>query len=99
VVVSTLFETGIGIAAGLAVAAALPVVSGGRLERAPDHGLATAGLLEDDLLADGLLLDGGRLRAPGGPGAGRLGIRVDERALARYGANRSARQTWEAWDA
>ena len=99
VVVSTLFETGIGIAAGLAVAATLPAVTGGRLERAPDHGLATAGLLEDDLLADGLLLDAGRLRAPGGPGAGRLGIRVDERALARYSANRAARPTWEAWDA
>ncbi len=95
VVVSTLFETGIGIASGLAVAAALPAVPGGRL----DHGLATAGLLEDDLLADGLLLDAGRLRAPGGPGAGRLGIRIDERALARYGANRAARPTWEAWDA
>ena len=43
VVVSTLFETGVGIAAALAMAASAP---GGRLRgpgHAPDHGLATAG--------------------------------------------------------
>ena len=100
VVVSTLFETGVGIAAGLAVAAALPDVrDGGRLEHAPDHGLATAGLLEGDLLAAGLILDLGFLRAPGGADAGRLGIRVDERALARYAADRATGPVWEAWDA
>ncbi len=99
VVVSTLFETGAGIAAGLAIAAALPGIRGGRLEHAPHHGLATAGLLEHDLLVDGLVLDGGLLRAPGGPGAGRLGVRVDERALARYSADRAAGPVWEAWDA
>jgi len=100
VVISTLFETGVGIAAGLAVAAALPDVrDGGRLEHVPDHGLATAGLLEHDLLAEGLVLDGGFLRAPRGPGAGRLGVRVDERALTRYGADRATGPVWEAWDA
>ena len=86
VVVSTLFETGVGIAAGLALAAALPDVrGGGRLGHAPDHGLATAGLLEHDLLAEGLVLDGGRLRAPGAAGAGRLG---DARGRAGAGALR-----------
>jgi L-alanine-DL-glutamate epimerase-like enolase superfamily enzyme len=99
VVVSTLFETGVGIAAGLAVAATLPDVRGGRLDHLPDHGLATAGLLEHDLLADGLILQGGLLWAPGGDGAGRLGVRIDERALARYAADRAAGPAWEAWEA
>ena len=98
VAVSTLFETGVGIAAGLAIASALPEVRGGQLQHAPDHGLATAGLLEHDLLVDGLVLDGGLLRAPGGAGAGGLGVRVDERALARYAADRAAGPVWEAWD-
>lgn len=100
VVVSTLFETGVGIAAGLASAAALPGLGdGGRLGHRPAHGLATAGLLEDDLLADGLVLEGGLLRAPGGAGAGRLGVRLDEASLARYAADRAAGPAWEAWGA
>ncbi len=84
VVISTLFETGIGISAGLAAAAALPEVTPSRLGRSPDHGLATAGLLEHDLLVDGLLLDSGRMWVPGGATAGGLGVEVDERALARF---------------
>jgi L-alanine-DL-glutamate epimerase-like enolase superfamily enzyme len=84
VVVSTLFETGVGIAAGLAVAAALPAVTGRRLERPPDHGLATAGLLEHDLLTMDLPVEKGRMRVPGGPATGGLGITIDERALARF---------------
>jgi L-alanine-DL-glutamate epimerase-like enolase superfamily enzyme len=100
VVISTLFETGVGIAAGLAIAAALPDVrDGGRLEHAPDHGLATSGLLEHDVLTEGLVLDAGVLRAPRGAGTGRLGVRVDERALARYSADRAVGPVWEAWDA
>lgn len=100
VVISTLFETGVGIAAGIAIAAALPDVrDGGRLAHAPDHGLATAGLLEHDLLAEGLVLHGGFLWAPHGEDTGRLGIRVDERALARYAADRAFGPVWEAWDA
>ncbi|MHB8959793.1 MAG: mandelate racemase/muconate lactonizing enzyme family protein [Candidatus Limnocylindrales bacterium] len=100
VVISTLFETGVGIAAGLALAAALPEVrGGGRLGHAPDHGLATAGLLEHDLLEEGLILDGGLLRTPGGERTGRLGIRVSERTLVRYSADRAVGPVWEAWDA
>ena len=76
VVLSTLFETGIGIAAARACAGGLP----GDFA----HGLATAGLLEHDLLEAPLEVDGGRMTAPGGPGAGGLGIRVDDRALRRF---------------
>jgi L-Ala-D/L-Glu epimerase len=83
VVVSSMFETGVGLAAGLAAAAALPDVPGWpAAER--DHGLATVDLLEDDLIVDPLVLDAGRMRAPGGPGSGALGVRLDEAALARY---------------
>jgi O-succinylbenzoate synthase len=100
VVISTLFETGVGIAEGLALAAALPEVrGGGRLGHVPDHGLATAGLLEHDLLEEGLILDGGFLRTPGRAESGRLGIRVSERALVRYSADRAVGPVWEAWDA
>lgn len=99
VVVSTLFETGVGIAAGLAVAAALPPVPASRLGAAPDHGLATAGLLEHDLLADGLVVEEGRMRPPGKPRSGALGIRLDVDALRRYSASRAQGPTWEAWDA
>jgi len=84
VVVSTLFETGIGIASALAVAAALPDVPRTRLEGPPDHGLATAGLLEHDLLVDSLVVDDGRMRLPGTAAAGGLGVRVDERAVQRF---------------
>ena len=83
VVLSSLFETGVGLATALACAAALPDVPGwpaaGR-----DHGLATADLLRDDLLVAPLAVEAGRMRAPGGPGCGGLGITVDERAIARY---------------
>jgi o-succinylbenzoate synthase len=83
VIVSTLFETGIGIAAALSIAAGLPAVDG-RGEDGPDHGLATAGLLEHDLLALSLLVEDGRMFAPLGPGSGGLGVELDERALDRF---------------
>lgn len=106
VVISTLFETGVGIAAALAIAAALPAVppprgagagdvGSSKTGAARDHGLATAGLLEHDLLVDGLVLDDGRLRAPGGAGSGRLGIRVSERAIERYGQERPPVDVWD----
>jgi L-alanine-DL-glutamate epimerase-like enolase superfamily enzyme len=84
VVVSSLFETGIGLAAAIACAAMLPDVPGWpAAERA--HGLATSDVLERDLLASPLLLDGGRIRAPFAAGSGGLGIVVDQAALERYG--------------
>ena len=84
VVVSTLFETGIGIAAARAAAAALPEVAGrGGAVRLP-HGLATAGLLEHDLLREPLVVDAGHMAAPGGEGSGGLGVAADDRALRRF---------------
>jgi o-succinylbenzoate synthase len=77
VVLSTLFETGIGIAAARACAAGLR----GQLA----HGLATAGLLEHDLLAEPLAVEDGLMVAPGGAGSGGLGVRLDDRALRRFG--------------
>ena len=84
VVVSTLFETGIGIAAALAVAGGLPEVVSPRWPVSLDHGLATAGLLEHDLLARSLIVEDGRMRAPGGVGAGGLGVVLDVRSLERF---------------
>ena len=84
VVVSTLFETGVGIAAALAMAAALPVVGAG--VEGLDHGLATAGLLEHDLLCEGFVVAEGRMWLPNAPGPGGLGIETDEDAVARYRA-------------
>jgi O-succinylbenzoate synthase len=84
VVVSTLFETGIGIAAALAVAAALPDVPGPWSGAPPDHGLATAGLLEHDLLVESLVVRDAHMRLPGGSPSGGLGISIDERAVQRF---------------
>ena len=86
VVVSSLFETGIGLAAAIACAATLPDVPGWpAADRA--HGLATAGVLEHDLLASRSCVEGGRIRAPFDEGAGGLGIVVDDAALERYGVD------------
>lgn len=76
-VIATLFETGIGIAAGLQVAAAL--AAGGFDTLA--HGLATAGLLADDLVTGLPTPAGGRLAVPVGPG---LGVTLDPEAIERY---------------
>jgi len=91
VIVSTLFETGIGIAAALSIAASLPEVDGsgdglgdGRADGGPDHGLATAGLLEHDLLETSIVVEDGRMFVPDGTGTGGLGIRLDSRALDRF---------------
>ena len=84
VVVSSLFETGIGLAAAIACAATLPDVPGWpAADRA--HGLATSDVLEHDLLARPLVIEAGRIHAPFDDGAGGLGIVVDEAALERYG--------------
>ncbi len=84
VVISTLFETGVGIAVALAAAAALPGVAMPGRAGPPDHGLATAGLLVHDLLLAPLLVADGRMRAPGGPGTGGLGIALDDRAVEQF---------------
>jgi L-Ala-D/L-Glu epimerase len=72
--VTSMLETGIGIAAALHVAAALP-------EPILACGLATAGLLTDDLLAQPLSVDNGIMSLPEAPG---LGVQVDWARLGRY---------------
>jgi o-succinylbenzoate synthase len=79
VVISTLFETGIGITAALATAAGLPLAAGAADDHA--HGLATADLLESDLVRRSLSIVGGRILLPEGSG---LGLDIDEPALRRY---------------
>jgi o-succinylbenzoate synthase len=86
VVISTLFETGVGIAAALVMAAGLPDVVGPRWTDPLDHGLATAGLLDHDLLRTPLVVADGRMRAPCDPGSGGLGIILDDRAVDRFRA-------------
>ncbi len=85
VVLSTLFETGVGMAAARAAAAELPEVPWRGAVVGLPHGLATAGLLEHDLLRDPLEVDAGTIRVPGGAGTGGLGIAIDDRALRRFG--------------
>lgn len=86
VVISTQFETGVGIAAALAIAADLPEILSDGWASPPDHGLATAGLLDHDLLEESLIVVGGRMHAPSRPGSGGLGIVLDVRALDRFRA-------------
>lgn len=74
IVVSTLFETGIGVAAALHLAATLE-------DDSRAHGLATAGLLATDLLAEPLPIANGHMTLPSGPG---LGVRLDPVAVERY---------------
>ena len=73
VTVSTLFETGVGLTAALHLAAIAPGPQA--------HGLATAELLESDLLRVPLQVVRGRLQVPAGPG---LGVELDDEAVARY---------------
>ena len=86
VVISTLFETGIGIAAALAWAARLRSLPGPRFPTPLAHGLATAGLLEHDLLEEPLVVDAGRMHAPGGDRAGGLWVTVSRGAVERFAA-------------
>lgn len=78
VVISTLFETGVGISAALGAAVAVGVP-----DRVPPnlaglaHGLATADLLESDLLGSPLRVMGGRMVVP-------AEIALDEDAVERY---------------
>jgi L-Ala-D/L-Glu epimerase len=73
VTVATLFESGVGVAAALHLAAIVP---GGHA-----HGLSTAGLLASDLLTEALPIQGGRMALPSAPG---LGVAIDPLAVERY---------------
>ncbi len=73
VTISSLYESGIGLAAALHVAAAVPG------DRA--HGLWTADLLVDDLVVEPFAVVEGRIAVPNGPG---LGVTVDGAAIGRY---------------
>ena len=79
VTVATGFETGVGVAAALHLAALLP--QGGA------HGLSTAGLLASDLLLRPLAVHHGHMELPLEPG---LGVAVDPSALERFRAEESA---------
>jgi len=72
--VTTTIDTGIGTAMALQVAAALP-------DAGLAHGLATASLLESDLLVTPLQVERGVMRLPTGPG---LGVELDSAAAAKY---------------
>ncbi len=83
VVLGTYFETGVGIAAVLRIAAAMrdgrvlegPLGARGGGESEPAHGLATAGLLVHDLLAVPLPIVKGRMAVPAVVSARRAGGR------------------------
>ena len=72
IVLSTFFETGVGTAAAVRSASELP-----RSGLALAHGLATAGLLEHDLLVDSCPLTGGRIFLP-------TRVALDDEALRHY---------------
>ncbi len=74
-IVTTTFDAGVGVAAALHLAAALPSV-----EALPDpaHGLATADHLAADIVAQPPRPHDGAIAVPSAPG---LGVRLDERAL------------------
>jgi L-alanine-DL-glutamate epimerase-like enolase superfamily enzyme len=80
VTVATLFESGVGVASALHLAAIVPG------DRA--HGLSTAGLLASDLLTEALSIRGGRLAVPSAPG---LGVAIDPLAVERYRVGHSVR--------
>jgi O-succinylbenzoate synthase len=74
VVLGTFFETGVGIAAALRIAALL---RDRRPAPAATHGLATAGLLVHDLLALPLRIDKGRMAVP-------IVVALDDPEVDRY---------------
>ena len=53
-------------------------------ERARLRVVATADMLEDDLITAPFEVVDGRMRAPGGSGAGALGVMLDLEAVGRY---------------
>ncbi|MFN8621644.1 MAG: mandelate racemase/muconate lactonizing enzyme family protein [Chloroflexota bacterium] len=80
VTISTLLETGVGLAAAIVTVSMLPAgVAAG------PHGLATGGLLAADLVAAGPRGVGPVVAVPAGPG---LGIRLDHAAVERFAVER-----------
>lgn len=73
VTVATLFESGVGVAAALQLAAIVPGDHA--------HGLSTAWLLTSDLLTEAAPIRGGRMAVPSAPG---LGVVIDPLAVERY---------------
>jgi len=90
VVVSSALETSVGIAAGVALAAALP-------ELPYACGLATAGLLERDVVGDPLLAVDGSLavRRPAPTAAALAAARADDATVAWW-RDRATRVAWLA---
>ncbi len=74
VVVTSALDTSVGVVAALHVAAAVPGALGA-------CGLATAGLLNGDLVRRTVPVDHGAMRVPGAPG---LGVALDPLALRRW---------------
>jgi o-succinylbenzoate synthase len=74
VIVTTTIDTGIGTAMALQVAASL-------LDVGEAHGLATASLLQHDLLTWPIAVERGVMRLPSGPG---LGVELDDHAAGKY---------------
>ncbi len=70
VTVSTLYDSGVGLACALHVAATIPGDGA--------HGLSTAALFVSDLVGAGLPISGGRMSLPGRPG---LGVTLDASAM------------------
>ena len=75
VIVTTTIDSGVGTAVALHLAASLK-------DTGLAHGLATLGLLADDLVSAGPAVERGAMRLIGAPG---LGIALDGEAMARYG--------------
>ena len=94
-VLGTYYETGVGIASALRIAAALRAAAPGARSagaafeeagREPAHGLATAGVLVHDLLAAPLPIDRGRMTMPAAIALDRP--EVDRYTLERFEARR-----------
>jgi len=84
VVLSTYFETGVGVAAALRVAAAMRTDARGAIRTKtpePAHDLATAGLLVHDLLGVPLPIEKGRMAVP-------AVVSLDESVIDRYALER-----------
>jgi O-succinylbenzoate synthase len=82
VVLGTYFETGVGIAAALRIAASLAAAARvARQATEPAHALATSGILLHDLLSAPLAIDNGRMAVP-------AAVALDESEVDRYALER-----------